>query len=145
MRLSLLASFAAGVLLSACGIVPPPAPEQLQAARAAPRPSSDDAARKAVVGYFTGTLGVPQSARFAFNGLVNGAVRAAKFPQAGWFMCGDVSPMDKFGRYGPPTPFLAHFDPANPDMVREGLLEQGDYEVVASRCRDVYGTAYLPR
>ena len=137
--------------LAAC-VHTPATGEDFAAAKAAARPINDDAAQLAVMAYFAKTLPGADSAQYSFNPLENGAVARgtglsslSEAHDAGWFMCGTVSTKNHLGVYGPALPFYAHFDPAAPNSVQTGIVEQGDYEIVSAWCRDVYGTNYLPQ
>jgi len=113
----------------------------LDAAKAALRPASDKAGEQAVVAYFATMDKVPASAVYSFNPVANGV---SAFSAPGWFMCGNVSLPDASGHLGRVRPFIAHFDPQNPERVAEGAIERGNFELVTSWCRSVYGTSYLP-
>ena len=117
---------------------------QFEAARAALRPASESAAQQAVVAYFAaqGAAGVPSG--YAFNPVVNGIVRAESLSEAGWFMCGNTSGAAAPGKAGRILPFIAFFDPSKPDVIRDGSIESGNFELVSAWCRQLYGMIYLP-
>jgi len=141
---SLVVLLGMGVLVAA-GARASEVAEQFKAAQAALRPSSDEAARNAVIQYFAAKQTVPPSAGYAFNPIANGIVRASSLEEAGWFMCGNVSLAAGEGKAGALAPFIAYFDPQNPDTVRDGAVEGGNFEIVSAWCRNVYGLNYLPR
>jgi hypothetical protein len=131
------------MLLTACGQISSVS-EQFQEAQSAVRPSSEEAAERAVVAYFAKAENVPEAAGYSFNPVVNGVVDSPGLSEAGWFMCGNVSTPNPDGRLGRVWPFIAHFDLKTPDHVADGEIERGDFEIVTSWCRSVYGTGYLP-
>ena len=133
------------VVLVAAGANASEVAEQFKAARAALRPSSDEAARNAVIQYFAAKQAVAASASYAFNPIANGIVREPNLEEAGWFLCGNVSLAAGDGKPGALAPFIAYFDPRNPDTVRDGAMESGNFGIVSAWCRDVYGLNYLPR
>jgi hypothetical protein len=139
----LLMAFLALAALAACVHTEPTA-EDFAAAQTAARPMNDDAAQLAVMAYFSKTLPGGDTGEYAFNPLTNGAVTRgtglsslSEVHEAGWFMCGTVSTKNRYGVYGPALPFYAHFDPAAPNSVKTGIVEDGDWEIVASWCRGV--------
>jgi hypothetical protein len=150
-RAPILTALCAVAALAAC-VHTPATSEDFAAAQAAARPINDDAAQLAVMAYFAKTLPGSDSAQYSFNALANGAVTRgtdlstlSQAHDAGWFMCGTVSTKNHLGVYGQARPFYAHFDPAAPNTVQTGAVEDGDYEIVSHWCRVVYGTNYLPQ
>ena len=141
---SLVVLLGMGVLVAA-GANASEVAEQFKAAQAALHPSSDEAARNAVIQYFTAKQAVPPSAGYAFNPIANGIVRASSLEEAGWFMCGNVSLAAADGKAEALAPFIAYFDPRSTDTVRDGAIESGNFGIVSAWCRDVYGLNYLPR
>ena len=131
------------MILGACGQISG-VHEQFREAQAAVRPSSEQAAKQAVVAYFAKAEKIPEAAGYSFNPVANGVVDSPNLNAAGWFMCGNVSRPNPDGRYGRVWPFIAHFDPMTQDRVADGVIERGDFEIVTSWCRSVYGAGYLP-
>ena len=138
----ILGSLAAAVLAGCAQLSDVDA--DFKAAAAAPRPTSADAAERAVVAYFAPSLPDAATARYAFDPPTNGVLHAPGRDEAGWFMCGVVSLKEASGNYGLVRPVLAHFDPAAPDSVKDGAVEYGDFSIVQAQCRALYGTLYLP-
>ncbi len=121
------------------GCAAPPTPADWSAARAAPKPTSEDAAQKAVVTYFSGVLKDPDSARYQFMPAVNGIARMGSLTMKGWFMCGTINAKNSFGGYTGAQPFLAYFNPSTTDQVNDGTVDADEHNIIGNTCSGLYG------
>jgi hypothetical protein len=123
-----------------------PSPADMEAARSAKKPSTQKAAEKAVIKYFARTLKDPDSAHYTFlspaNGIVNigGPLAPAKY-ESGWFLCGTINAKNSYGGYVGQRAFFVHFAQAIPDVVDDGAMDSGEYNIVANWCQKLYGHA----
>lgn len=125
------------------GCASPPTPEDWNAARAAPKPTSEDSAQKAVVTYFAGVLKDPDSAKYRFMPVVNGIARMGSLTMKGWFMCGTINAKNSFGGYTGAEPFLAYFEPSTTDQISQGTVDADQYNIIGNICSGLYGRSTL--
>jgi hypothetical protein len=143
----LIAMFVCAATLIAC-TTQPPNPDEAQAMQSALKPSSPEAAQKAVKAYFDKTLIDPTAPLYRFpRPPVLGAVGGKGLPglsvnprRVGWFMCGEINSKNRMGGYTGFQQFFVHFSPTAPDTVDFGQAEPNDSEMklVSSWCEDAY-------
>ena len=116
----------------------PPSPAEMAMMQNAPKPTSQQAAEKAVIGYFADTLRDPDSAQYSFETPKRGQLIDVGRREFGWFMCGTLSAMNPRGRYMGARAFLAYFDPHTEDRVIDGALDRGRFAIVETWCEAIY-------
>jgi hypothetical protein len=117
-----------------------PRPEEIAVGQRAIRPSSNEAAQRAVIEYFSTQLKDPQSAQYRYRDIINSKLLlASDFRLFGWFMCGTVNAKNSFGGYSGSSTFFAYFDPNKSNSVAVGNFDSGQYNIVADWCKQIYG------
>lgn len=143
------------VLLGLGGCAPVPINEgELAAMRGAPKPSSDEAAQRAVKAFFGDALFDAPAARWEFQApaqnviafglyarphLDDGYIKAAGGRAAGWFLCGKINGKNRMGGYTGFQPFYVYFSPTTRDTVIDGAIDGGaDSTAAATVCAVAY-------
>jgi hypothetical protein len=95
--------------------------------RAAPKPSSEQAAERAVQAYFQTKLMDPTEPLYRFPlPPTLSAVGMLKTRQVGWMICGEINSKNRMGGYAGFERFFAYFSPRVPDTVVDALIDEDD-------------------
>jgi hypothetical protein len=131
----------AAACFASCAPAPPTA-QEVATMNAAPKPSSQQAAQKAIIRYFERTLFDAEAARYRFPlSPTQGSLRTeAGVREFGWFMCGEINGKNRMGAYTGYKTFLAYFSPTSPDEVTDGTIADTDeFGLIDGWCKGLYG------
>ena len=132
------------LLLAGCVAAAPDTAAELAIMRAAPKPSSEQAAERAVQAYFQTKLMDPTEPLYHFPLPPKlCAVGMLKTRQVGWMICGEINSKNRTGGYAGFERFFAYFSPRVPDTVVDALIGEDDISrgLVSDWCRDAYKTS----